>query len=80
MTGLGKFQAKWERSSNGYTLSFETPSDTVGVLSLPLQGSKAETVIVVNGTPLSSEQEEVEGQYVLFEVNGGKYDVVVTKR
>jgi hypothetical protein len=80
MTALGKFQAKWEKSNNGYTLKFETPINTKGVLSLPLLGSEADTVIAFNGTPLSSGQGKVDGLHVVLEVNGGKYDVVVTKR
>ncbi|KAF2023308.1 Six-hairpin glycosidase [Setomelanomma holmii] len=76
-TGLGKFQAKWARAVDAYTLSFSTPEGTTGVVGLPSLGD--EVGVIVNGKKIGKDVYVVDsGRYVLT-VQGGKYDITVTK-
>ncbi|KAF2641129.1 Six-hairpin glycosidase [Massarina eburnea CBS 473.64] len=48
-TGLGKFQAKWEKSSSGYNVTFETPKGTTGLVGLPIIQSGKKPFFKING-------------------------------
>jgi hypothetical protein len=80
MTVLGKFQAKWVKGEGGYTLGFETPVSTEGIVRLPVMDTEAGTVITVNGKVLGKEQYRQEMGHIVLELSGGKYDIVVTQQ
>jgi hypothetical protein len=77
MTGLGKFQAKWEKGMSGYTLKFQTPTRTAGVVHLPMQESNKRPTITINGKTVSEAQYTQAGKHVVLELIGGEYDVKV---
>jgi hypothetical protein len=77
MTGLGKFQAKWEKGMSGYTLKFQTPTRTAGVAHLPMQESNKRPTITINGKTVSEAQYTQAGKHVVLELIGGEYDVKV---
>jgi hypothetical protein len=75
MTGLGKFQAKWEKSSSGYTLKFQTPTGTAGIVHLPMQESSKIPAVTINGKAAGEAQYTQGGKHVVLELAGGEYDV-----
>jgi hypothetical protein len=79
VTGLGKFQAKWERSGSAYTVRLSTPAGTVGTVSLPVEGlGGGNATLIVNGETVSGGQYIVEDSHVVLELPGGSYDMRVT--
>jgi hypothetical protein len=79
MTGLGKFQAKWERSASDYTLKFQTPTGTAGVVMLPMQDLNGKSTITINGKALDEEQYTQDRKYVVLQFSGGEYHIKVTQ-
>jgi hypothetical protein len=79
MTGLGKFQAKWERSASDYTLKFQTPTGTAGVVMLPMQDLNGKSTITINGKALGEEQYTQDRKYVVLQFSGGEYHIKVTQ-
>lgn len=77
MTRLGKFEARWERSGDGYSLKFQTPSNTTGVVSLPVATTGGTIAVTVNGKPLGGEHYKLDKEYVVLELGSGQYDIVV---
>jgi hypothetical protein len=77
MTGLGKFQAKWEKSSSGYTLKFQTPTGTAGIVHLPMHEFSKIPTVTINGKTASEAQYTQGSKHVLLELAGGEYDVKV---
>lgn len=78
VTGLGKFEASWEKSGSGYDVTFQTPSNTMGLVSLPAMASGGKVTIMVNGKSLGSDFFEVERDHIVFDLKGGQYDIVVS--
>jgi hypothetical protein len=74
MTGLGKLQAKWERSASGYTVALQTPVGTAGRVSLPMEGN---ATVVVNGDAVSEDAYIREADRVILELKGGEYEIRV---
>jgi Bacterial alpha-L-rhamnosidase C-terminal domain len=53
-TPLGKFSANWTLIEGGYTISWETPGGTVGVLVLPpASGSKSQPIVELDGKSMA---------------------------
>lgn len=77
MTRLGKFEARWERSGDGYSLKFQTPSNTTGVVSLPVATTGGIIAVTVNGKPLGGEHYKLDKKHVVLELGSGQYDIVV---
>ncbi|KAE8331995.1 Six-hairpin glycosidase [Aspergillus sergii] len=48
-TSLGKFQASWDKSPDGYTLQFSVPPGTKGNLTLPYVRSSEKPSITIDG-------------------------------
>jgi len=78
VTRLGKFQAKWERAVRAYTLSFEAPVGTNGVMSLPVLNMGSEAVITVNGKVLGSGQYALEAGHAVLNFEGDKHNIIVS--
>ncbi|KAH7069615.1 Six-hairpin glycosidase-like protein [Paraphoma chrysanthemicola] len=76
-TALGKYQAKWEVTGNGYSLSLSAPETTTGAIGLPSL-SEAGT-IAVNGKLLGKEEYSLRNGRYVWKVSGGKYNITVTK-
>jgi hypothetical protein len=77
MTGLGKFQAKWEKIAGGYTLEFQTPKSTAGAVSLPLQESNGKPTFVINGQEIDEDQYTRDAKHIMLDLDGGEYDIKV---
>jgi hypothetical protein len=73
-TGLGRFSTKWEKTSQGYVVTINTPNATRGVVTLPRLGS-SKTTILVNGQAVTPKELPTG-----FELNveGGKRKIDVT--
>ena len=78
-TGIGKFQAKWATTANGYTLGFQTPGATSGSVSLPVPKPDSDVVIKINRGEVDSGQYMRMADHVVVELQGGTYDVVVSQ-
>jgi hypothetical protein len=79
MTGLGKFQAKWEKNSSGYSLNFQTPISTAGVVHLPMPQSNDSTTVIINGKEIGESQYTLDPKHAVLELSGGNYDVKVSQ-
>lgn len=79
MTGLGKFQAKWERNSEEYKLRISTPKATSGEVKIPAIEKGKFPRIKINGRELEKEDGRLEGGSVLMNLVGNEYDIEVSR-
>ena len=72
MTRLGRFRAKWVRSVEelgAYSVGFETPEGSKGVVMLPVRGEgKGDVKVVVNGVMVGRELCVVEDGHVVLQM------------
>lgn len=79
MTEIGKFAAKWEKSSTGYTVTLETPNGTKGNASLPVLEKGKKPMLKINGEKLKTEDVRLEEGRMAMSMDGGKYQIEVSK-
>ncbi|KAH7381447.1 Six-hairpin glycosidase-like protein [Phaeosphaeria sp. MPI-PUGE-AT-0046c] len=77
MTRLGKFEARWEKSGTGYTLTFQTPISTTGVVRLPVMATGGHVTLTVNGKEISGDFYKLDQGHITLDLEGGRYDIVV---
>ncbi|KAI4952018.1 hypothetical protein J4E91_003480 [Alternaria rosae] len=79
VTGLGKFRTGWEKEKGGvgYGVVVETPVGTKGVVRLPVDGIGGDVTVVVDGRVLGKEQYREEDGRVVFDLEGGVYNIRV---
>lgn len=76
MTGLGKYEARWEKSAGGYGVTLQTPNRTTGIVSLPVMAGDGKFTVIINGEPLG-EYYKLEDEHIVLDLEGGEYDIVV---
>jgi hypothetical protein len=75
-TNLGRFRANWEVSEDGYSLEYEVPDISKGVLVLPLKGKMSR--ITIDGLECVTAMHIGEVGTVTVEAQeGGKHAIVV---
>lgn len=77
-TTLGKFQAGWNITDTGYTLSFAVPEGTTGSLILPVREAGVVPSIVVDGKEVKGTRGlKVQNGGVVLEASGGRHSIIV---
>jgi hypothetical protein len=83
VTGLGPFRVRWERKGKGdgrgYGVVVETPVGTKGVVRLPVDGMGGNVTVVNDGEAIEKERYTIEEGRVVLELDGGVYDIRVSK-
>jgi hypothetical protein len=79
VTPLGPFQASWTLVQGGYTLSWEVPAGTTGVLILPAAGTSQPTV-EIDGQQVQTHGLEFNAANVIVTMpaSGGSHKATVT--
>lgn len=77
-TNLGKFIAKWVKGKDGYQVDFETPVGTSGDVRLPVLEAGKVPKLQVNGEERQGNA-RLENNRVVLSLEGGKYQVVVSR-
>jgi len=79
VTGLGKLRVGWEKEKGGvgYGVVVETPVGTNGEVRLPVDGLGGNATVVVDGGVLDKEQYWEEDGRVVFDLEGGVYNIRV---
>lgn len=78
VTSLGKFQASWEKKSDGYSLSFSVPEGTTGNVVLPYPTSSKKPSIKMNGAKIASGVVYEESTATVTVRKGGSHTFVVS--
>ncbi|KAF1976750.1 putative alpha-L-rhamnosidase B [Bimuria novae-zelandiae CBS 107.79] len=78
VTDLGKFVAKRTRYAGGYKVSVETPTGTMGQVSLPALDKGKVPSVKVNGK-LKNSLRLGEDNSFSFAIEGGKWEILVSK-
>ncbi|KAF9729505.1 hypothetical protein PMIN04_003734 [Paraphaeosphaeria minitans] len=78
VTNLGKFVAKRSRYAGGYRVTVDTPTGTVGEVSLPVFVKGKIPDVKINGTKASAARLENDNR-VTFSLKGGNWQIVVTE-
>ncbi|KAF4635740.1 hypothetical protein G7Y89_g2358 [Cudoniella acicularis] len=78
-TPTGKFAASWSTLPGGYTVGWNTPGGTTGVLILPAATTNQPTVVIQgnNNAPLPQKYNSTAGT-VTINIGGGQHDLKVT--
>ena len=74
-TPLGQFQASWNTTPTGYTLSWNTPSGTTGSLALPV-GTSGAINVQIDGQDVQTPTPD--NGAVTISGSGGSHDATVT--
>ncbi|KAK6810557.1 hypothetical protein RU639_013638 [Aspergillus parasiticus] len=77
-TSLGKFQASWDKSPDGYTLQFSVPPGTKGNLTLPYVRSSEKPSITIDGNNIYKGVYYVDDTARITVSGGGRHRVVVS--
>ncbi|PIG89946.1 bacterial alpha-L-rhamnosidase domain protein [Aspergillus arachidicola] len=77
-TSLGKFQASWDKSPDGYTLQFSVPPGTKGNLTLPYVRSSEKPSITIDGNNIYKGVYYVDDTATITVSGGGRHRVVVS--
>ncbi|KAI1100608.1 glycoside hydrolase family 78 protein [Jackrogersella minutella] len=81
-TSLGKYSASWTANSNGsYTLDYNVPQNTTGVLALPVSNNYEQYKVTVDGQAMTTTPSVGAGgnrQLYLSEGTGGQHHIEVT--
>ncbi len=78
-TSLGTFQAGWELSHNGYTLTYNVPKGTTGEVILPCLSAGKFPSITIDGRHVSrGPPAQLEGSTIVLDGAAGSHKIVVS--